>query len=218
MALGKWSVAGAQSIILCISMSWAGAAIAGPANPAGSAPPAVADAKMLIDAWKASDKAGSSRPIMSVPINRPLESFRYTSPFGIRTDPFRGNDSFHPGVDLAAPAGTPVYATGDAIVSRAGPAAGYGNLVVLSHGAGIETRYGHLSRIVVKVGERVQRGEMIGLVGSTGRSTGNHLHYEIRIANQPINPLPFMDPGDEQLALNAAVGSGAGKASAMGGP
>jgi len=218
MALQQWKVARGRSVILCICMSWVGPAIAGPANPAGMTSPVAADAKILIETWKASDRTGTSRPVISVPINRPVESFRYTSPFGTRTDPFRGNSSFHPGVDLAAPVGTPVYATGDAMVSRAGPAAGYGNLVVLLHGAGIETRYGHLSRVLVKVGQTVRRGEMIGLVGSTGRSTGNHLHYEIRVADQAINPLLFMAPGDEQLALNAAVGSSAGKTSAMGGP
>lgn len=175
-----------------------------------------ADFKAAFLAWKALDHP--ERPIVSIPSRRPVESFRYTSPFGIRTDPFRRNHSFHSGIDLAAPVGTPVHATADATVSRAGLATGYGNLIQLDHGAGIETRYGHLSYIAVAPGQHVKRGEVIGLVGSTGRSTGSHLHYEVRLAGRAINPLSFMAPGDERLALNQAVGSGGGASTAMGGP
>ncbi|MFT3977443.1 MAG: M23 family metallopeptidase [Sphingomonas bacterium] len=174
--------------------------------------------KSLLDAWKAADTPPGQSQALSIPLDRPVDSFRYTSPFGIRSDPFRGSQSFHSGVDLAAPVGTPVHATGDATVGRAGVAAGYGNLVTLEHGGGIETRYGHLSRILVKAGQRVRRGDVIGLVGSTGRSTGSHLHYEVRLADQAINPLAFMAPGDERIALNETVGTRAGSALAMGGP
>lgn len=196
---------------------------AAPAMAASSGEPEVTvananEAKALFDAWKSHDTPVAAPPVVSVPLDRPVDSFRYTSPFGERVDPFRGVSAFHAGVDLAAPVGTPVKASGDARVSRAGKATGYGNLVVLDHGAGIETRYGHLSRILVKEGQRIRRGEVIGLVGSTGRSTGSHLHYEVRLAEQAVNPLPFMAPGDERLALNQAVGPTAGSATAMGGP
>ncbi|WP_298670712.1 M23 family metallopeptidase [uncultured Sphingomonas sp.] len=194
-------------------------------TPAFAAPPTemsrrslpAANFRPLLDAWTSGGDRGSQPPV-SIPLERPIESFRYTSPFGVRADPFHGERSFHAGVDLAAPTGTPVHATGDAIVTRAEPAAGYGNVVILMHGAGIETRYGHLSRILVKAGQRVRRGETIGMVGSSGRSSGSHLHYEIRVAGQAINPLPFMAPGDERLALNAVVGPHAGIVTAMGGP
>lgn len=182
-----------------------------------SAPPDAAF-KALFDSWTASDASGPTPPTVSLPLDRPVDSFRYTSPFGTRLDPFRGNRSFHPGIDLAAPAGTPVHATAEARVTRAAFASGYGNLVVLDHGGGIETRYGHLSRITVTVGQLVHRGDVIGRVGSTGRSTGSHLHYEIRLSSQAIDPLPFLAPGDERLALHQAVGPRAGAATAMGGP
>lgn len=180
--------------------------------------PSDATFKALFDSWVASDTSGAMPPPVSIPLERPVDSFRYTSSFGTRIDPFRGNSSFHPGIDLAAPVGTPVHATAEARVVRAAFASGYGNLVVLDHGGGIETRYGHLSHIAVTVGQLVHRGELIGRVGSTGRSTGSHLHYEIRLSNQAIDPLPFMAPGDERLALNQAVGPRAGTAMAMGGP
>lgn len=174
--------------------------------------------KTLFEAWIASDASEPTPPPVSLPLDRPVDSFRYTSSFGTRLDPFRGNTSFHPGIDLAAPVGTPVHATAEARVTRAAFASGYGKLVVLDHGGGIETRYGHLSQIAVKVGQRVHRGDVIGRVGSTGRSTGSHLHYEIRLSSQAINPLPFLAPGDERLALHQAVGPRAGSATAMGGP
>jgi murein DD-endopeptidase MepM/ murein hydrolase activator NlpD len=98
----------------------------------------------------------------------------------------------HAGIDLAGPLGTPVYATADAVVGRSEWANGYGNLIELNHGRGIQTRYGHLSKSLVKPGQRVKRGEQIALMGSTGRSTGSHLHYEVRIDGKAVNPVPFL--------------------------
>ena len=170
----------------------------------------------LFQAWKAQDRPGL--PHASVPSRRPLDGFRFTSPFGVRSDPFRERAAMHTGADLAAPTGTPVYATADGVVSRAERAGGYGNLVQIEHGAGIETRYGHLSKILVHQGERVERGMLIALVGSTGRSTGSHLHYEVRIAGQAVNPLPYMDPSDAQLALNSQAGPATSNATGIGGP
>ena len=125
----------------------------------------------------------------------PVNLARFTSGFGTRSDPFRGRAAMHAGIDLAGPLGTPIYAAADATVGHAGVRGGYGNLIELEHGAGIATRYGHLSRLMVTAGERVRRGQLIGLMGSTGRSTGSHLHYEVRIDGRAVNPLPFLQTG-----------------------
>ncbi len=115
-----------------------------------------------------------------------------TSGFGYRSDPFTGRRAFHRGVDIVAPAGKEVYATGDGIVTRAGRAQGLGNAVFISHGFGFSTRYGHMSRIHAKVGEKVRRGDVIGLVGSSGRATGTHVHYEVHVDGRAANPLGFI--------------------------
>jgi murein DD-endopeptidase MepM/ murein hydrolase activator NlpD len=112
---------------------------------------------------------------------------------GTRSNPFGGSSiEFHKGQDIAAPIGTPVMATADGTVTIAGWQRGYGWVVYIDHGNGISTRYGHLSRIDVAVGQTLKRGEQLGLVGSTGRSTGPHLHYEVRINGQPVSPLLYL--------------------------
>ena len=115
-----------------------------------------------------------------------------TSSFGTRTDPFTGDPDFHPGLDISADYGQPVLATGDAVVQSAGPNGSYGNMVVLDHHFGIVTKYGHLSRIAVTEGQQVSRGDVIGYVGSTGRSTAAHLHYEIWMNGRLTNPLTLL--------------------------
>lgn len=115
-----------------------------------------------------------------------------TSGFGMRNSPFSGKRKMHEGLDIAARTGTPVVATADGIVSRAETAPGYGKLVVVDHGYGYRTYYAHNSRISVKVGERVRRGQKIAEVGSTGSSTGPHVHYEVRLNNVPLNPRKFL--------------------------
>ena len=115
-----------------------------------------------------------------------------TGTFGGRPDPFTGEPDFHQGIDISTDKGHPVYATADGTVASAGPAGEYGNLVVLTHGFGLSTRYGHLSRFNVRVGQHVARGDVIGFVGSTGRSTGAHLHYEILANGRQINPLRLL--------------------------
>jgi len=112
--------------------------------------------------------------------------------FGRRTDPFDGSEGFHPGIDISAPKGTKVLATADGLVVFAGRRFGYGKLVSIEHKFGISTRYGHLDRYSVKAGDRVRKGDIIGYVGSTGRATGPHLHYEVRLRSQPLNPLRFL--------------------------
>jgi murein DD-endopeptidase MepM/ murein hydrolase activator NlpD len=112
---------------------------------------------------------------------------------GVRSNPFGGSSlEYHKGQDISAPTGTPVSATADGVVVIARWVKGYGNGIYIDHGNGISTRYGHLSRIDVVEGQTVKRGEHLGLVGSTGRSTGPHLHYEVRINGQPTSPLPYL--------------------------
>ncbi len=115
-----------------------------------------------------------------------------SSPFGWRRDPFTGKRRFHEGLDITNRVGTPVVAPADGIVVFAGRNGGYGNVIYISHGFGITTRYGHLYKIFVKVGQHVQRGDVIGEIGNTGRSTGPHLHYEVRMNNKPVNPINFI--------------------------
>ncbi len=124
--------------------------------------------------------------------------------FGQRDDPFTGDEDFHPGVDISAPKGTKVVATADGLVVFAGRRPGYGNLVGIEHKFGISTRYGHLDRFTVQAGQRVKRGDVIGYVGSTGRTTGSHLHYEVRFHNQPLNPLRFFQAQSVQPVQAAA--------------
>ena len=118
-----------------------------------------------------------------------------TSGFGYRSDPFTGRRAFHRGIDIVAPAGKEVMATGDGVVTRAGRAQGLGNAVFVSHGFGFVTRYGHMSKIIAKVGEKVRRGEVIGLVGSSGRATGTHVHYEVHIDGRAVDPLGYVLDG-----------------------
>lgn len=121
---------------------------------------------------------------------------------GMRGNPFGGpGTEYHKGQDIAAPMGTPVIATADGSITIAGWQRGYGWVVYIDHGNGITTRYGHLSRIDVAVGQPIRRGEQLGLVGSTGRSTGPHLHYEVRINGQPVSPLLYLPA---QSALSSA--------------
>lgn len=116
-----------------------------------------------------------------------------TSGFGERTDPFSGEGgAFHPGMDIAVPPGTPVRAAADGIVLHAGPDLGYGNEILIDHGSGIGTKYGHLRRIYVVEGQEVKQGQIIGTVGMTGRTTGPHLHYEVLVRETPVNPAKFL--------------------------
>jgi murein DD-endopeptidase MepM/ murein hydrolase activator NlpD len=122
----------------------------------------------------------------------PMLGVWYTSGFGARKDPFTGEQEFHTGIDLAADKGTPVHATADGIVESAGYNGSYGNSILLEHGFGISTRFGHLSRFSVVAGQHVKRGDVIGYVGATGRATSPHLHYEILFNGTPTNPLRLL--------------------------
>lgn len=127
------------------------------------------------------------------PSVKPIKDGWHSSDFGWRIDPFTGEMAMHQGVDFVAEAGTPVYASANGIVVHAGMQAQYGNMVEIDHGNDIVTRYGHASRILVKVGQLVRRGQEIARVGSTGRSTGNHLHFEVRYKGVAQNPVRFLD-------------------------
>jgi murein DD-endopeptidase MepM/ murein hydrolase activator NlpD len=116
-----------------------------------------------------------------------------TSPFGNRTSPFSGILKFHEGMDIAAQTGTPVVAPADGVVIKAGFGSGYGNMVELSHGYGIKTIFAHNSRLNVKAGQRVKRGDVISYVGDSGSSTGPHLHYEVRVNGLPVNPVRYLN-------------------------
>jgi murein DD-endopeptidase MepM/ murein hydrolase activator NlpD len=137
---------------------------------------------------------------ISVPSRMPLEGAALTSGFGMRTHPVLGGRRQHQGIDLAAPTGTPVYATADGIVGRADWYSSYGLFISINHGASMETRYAHLSRLAVAAGDNVKKGDLIGYVGSTGRSTGPHLHYEVRVEGLAVNPIPYMVESEAQLA------------------
>lgn len=170
--------------------------------------------KTLFSSWKAMD--GGAKPAVSVPSAKPLANAALTSSYGVRTHPVLGGKRMHSGLDLASPTGTPVYATADGYVSRSGVVGAYGNLVELNHGAGMQTRYGHLSALLVAPGQRVTKGQLIGRVGSTGRSTGPHLHYEVRIDGAAMNPELFVRTQDYVMAAKGR-GNLAEKL-AMGGP
>lgn len=128
----------------------------------------------------------------AIPTLWPLHG-QITGGFGERMDPLSGEEAVHAGVDISAPKGTDVEATGDGVVVEAGRhESGYGNEVIIDHGDGIRTKYAHLSAVYVTAGEEVTRGEVIGEVGMTGRSTGPHLHYEVLVHNTPVNPATFL--------------------------
>lgn len=143
--------------------------------------------------------------LASIPSVQPIshsDMKQMASGYGTRVDPVYGTIKFHEGMDFASAVGTPVYATGNATVTKAGWESGYGNLIVLDHGYNYTTRYAHLSKILVKPGQKVKRGDKIGEVGNTGKSTGSHLHYEVRYNGQPRNPVNyyFQDLTPEQYA------------------
>ena len=189
-------------------------AVGGPFEPISKA--ADPTFKALFNSWKKLDQLQDSA--IAVPADKPVRTAAFTSSFGVRADPFKGSAAMHAGIDLAGPVGTPIYATADGVVSASGwNNGGYGNLVKIDHGRGIETRYGHLSVMAVSPGQQVKRGEMIGRMGSTGRSTGSHLHYEVRIDGRAVNPIPFMKSTDYLAAIRDRSGSSMDQV-ALGGP
>jgi murein DD-endopeptidase MepM/ murein hydrolase activator NlpD len=128
-----------------------------------------------------------------LPLRAPLDTFNVMSPFGMRRDPFNGQLAMHGGIDLSAPTRTPVLATAAGKIVTAGWSGEYGNMVEIQHDFGLSTRYGHMTRIDVRVGQRVERRQTVGLLGSTGRSTGPHVHYEVLVDGRSVDPARFLE-------------------------
>ena len=147
---------------------------------------------------------------VSIPSRIPVDGVTLTSGFGMRWHPVTGGRHQHKGVDLAGAIGTPVHATADGVVERADWFSSYGLYVAIEHGGNLETRYGHMSRLNVAAGQHVHKGDVIGFIGTTGRSTGPHLHYEVRVGGEAVNPIPYMhgsvSHATTTLALAAASG------------
>jgi len=137
-----------------------------------------------------------------VPVHMPIVgNYRQSSGYGNRKDPFTGNRAFHSGLDFAAATGTSVLSAADGVVSFVGQRPGYGNVVEVDHGGGLMTRYAHLSAFIAEKGQRVRTGMPIARVGSTGRSTGPHLHFEVHRGDNSVDPKPFLDTGKRILAI-----------------
>jgi len=143
-----------------------------------------------------SDLRGLSDTAQIMPLGRPTENTAESSGFGVRLDPFTGQPAFHSGQDFAGAFLAPVEATAPGVVSFTGERSGYGNTVEIDHGHGFKTRYAHLESIFVKVGQQVALGQKLGAMGSTGRSTGPHLHYEVWVDGRAQNPMRFLKAGD----------------------
>ncbi|MDE7402282.1 MAG: M23 family metallopeptidase [Muribaculaceae bacterium] len=160
------------------------------------------------EAGKQKDKLARIPSIIPISIG----DYTMASGYGYRRDPVYGSTKFHAGLDFAATANTPVYATGDGVVEVANRVSGYGNVIDISHGYNYVTRYAHLNEILVKEGQTVHRGDLIGRVGSTGKSTGPHLHYEVRFKDEPQNPVNyyFMDLSPEQYSAMVLEAENAG--------
>lgn len=137
--------------------------------------------------------------LQRIPNTLPASLEYISSGFGVRSDPFTGGAAFHAGLDFRGPIGAPIYAAAAGSVSFAGVRQGYGNCVEVSHGNGLMTRYAHMSRIGARMGQKVGPGEVLGAIGSTGRSTGPHLHFEVRINDRPVNPRPFLEASQHVL-------------------
>ena len=200
-----------------LANSSAAADIAAPLRTAQAAKPSALGSgdeqfKALFHRWQSMDggtAVSTATPTVSIPSRMPVEDARMSSGYGTRIHPVLGGRRGHKGIDLAGPTGTPIYATADGVVSRADWFSSYGLYVSLEHGGSLQTRYGHMSRLNVAAGQRVRKGEIIGYVGSTGRSTGPHLHYEVRVNGEAVNPVPYMQADAFQLAqADTSLGQG----------
>jgi murein DD-endopeptidase MepM/ murein hydrolase activator NlpD len=156
---------------------------------------------------------------VAVPSINPVEIMKFSSGYGYRNAPTRGASRNHKGIDIPGPVGTPIYATADGTIGRAQWVSGYGKYVEINHGNLVQTRYGHLSAMNVVPGQRIRKGDVLGYMGSTGRSTGSHLHYEVRIAGEAINPMAFLSPvKSDANDSNVLLAAKATDSKAMGGP
>ena len=185
--------------------------ITGAIDASQAAPTGDREFAELFANWRSMDRTGvaAATPIASVnvPSGMPLQDATLTSNFGMRTHPILGGRRNHKGIDLAQPSGTPVYATADGVVGKAEWFSSYGNYIQIEHGGEMETRYAHLSGYAVAAGEFVHKGQLIGYVGTTGRSTGPHLHYEVRVAGEAVDPTPYM-VATEFASVDPTLGQG----------
>ncbi|MCZ8374561.1 MAG: peptidoglycan DD-metalloendopeptidase family protein [Beijerinckiaceae bacterium] len=177
-----------------VSADQGGTDMGGPWLPAGTAEAPASFDFLFGRVETALDQARHARQVIkALPVGRPLgERFDITSSFGTRLDPFTRSPALHSGIDFRAPTGTPVRAVAGGKVIEAGPNGGYGRMVEIDHGFGISTRYAHLSVIAVNEGDTIEKGAVLGQVGSTGRSTGPHLHYEVRVDDDATDPMRYV--------------------------
>lgn len=143
------------------------------------------------------------RTLIAIPSGKPSSTGMITSSYGYRRDPFTGGGAMHSGIDFKGPKGQPILAAAGGRVTHAGWKSGYGKAVEITHGNGLMTRYAHLSRIDVAAGQRIEQGIQLGAMGSTGRSTGTHLHFEVRLNGRAINPRPFLEANTDVLKVKA---------------
>lgn len=165
--------------------------------------------KQLFLSWNRLDLL--EKATLSIPSLRPVRSFTFTSSFGVRYDPFSGSRAMHTGVDLAGSMGQPIRAAAAGTVIRAAYWGAYGKVIEIDHGRGLTTRYGHLSNIRVRTGDQIEQGQLIGSMGNTGRSTGTHLHYEVRIDGRAVNPMPFLEASADVLEIQQRALDGSSK-------
>lgn len=151
------------------------------------------------------------RGLAGIPQVEPADMDFVSSGFGFRADPFTGGSAFHSGLDFRGPVGAPIYAAAKGRISFAGVRQGYGKCVEIDHGNGLVTRYAHMSAFRARLGQKVDAGAIIGAIGSTGRSTGPHLHFEVRIHDRPVNPRPFLEAAPHVLEEARAHGAAGGK-------
>ena len=165
------------------------------ANRIGSGGPFIAanDPQVRDLQASAARQAAIAATFATIPAFLPVNRYDPSSDFGYRSDPFHGGGAFHAGIDMTGKTGDAIHAAADGVVVRAGWWAGYGKVVVVDHGNGLESRYGHMSRFHVKEGDVIRQGQVIGGMGSTGRSTGTHLHFEVRLDGRALDPQPFID-------------------------
>ncbi len=168
-------------------------AMGGPLIPLSTGPGNELDPRFARFGASLARMSAMEQALVRIPNTLPASLEYISSGFGYRVDPFTGGAAFHAGLDFRGPIGAPILAAAAGTVSFTGVKQGYGNCVEISHGNVLLTRYAHMSRIVARVGEVVGPGKVIGAIGSTGRSTGPHLHFEVRIADRPVDPRPFLE-------------------------
>ncbi len=175
----------------------------GPLIKAGNTKQDYADPRFASLAGKLMRMDALERLLAAIPTSKPAAITAMTSNFGFRHDPFTGEGAYHSGIDFRGPSGTPILAASEGKVTFAGVKGGYGNCIEVTHRGGIVTRYAHMRKLTARVGQKVSRGEEIGKMGSTGRSTGTHLHFEVRVNGRAVNPAKFLEANPDVFQAQA---------------